>query len=539
MKSRFLVGMFVAFIGCGDTPSASFRCTDDVSCTLATKPGICIDKGSDGKGVCALSDSACSSGYRYDATAGEHADECVVPSVVPDMSNDLLAADMTTNTTAPAISTISPSMGPTSGGSSITIVGTGFAAGATVAIAGKPAVEVKVPNAQTITALSPAAPSGTTGMVTLTVTNPDGQSASGSFTYIPTAVTFAAAPSSPTVTNPLNVVVADFNADGKKDLGVSGTAGFSVFLGNGDGTFGAAAKSVNGSFAVSAALADINVDGKIDAVVLTGKSVFVLLGLGDGTFQAPKTFTVDASLSSGSSVAVADFNGDTKLDIAVTLNLGTGKLVELLGDGTGNFTAHPSSPFAFGMSPSSIVSGDFNGDGNRDLISLGVSQNTVKVSLGNGDGSFQAQVPYTLTGNAYSVVFADLNVDGKQDLVVGVNPNALNILFGKADGTFEAPQSVALSASLIYPNSVAIADFNGDGKPDVMAAGGGGANTGFSATNVMLGKGGALFDVGPTPIPGKEPISVGIGDFNDDGKVDAAVANYNGQNVIVFLNTSM
>lgn len=534
MKRLGFLFVTVALAAC---PKSALRvhCTVDTDCVRPGQAEICVPN----ENACAFADSSCPSGYRYDTTASTGAGDCVEASGGTDMSMDgsVATPDMTVGP-APSISTITPGSGPTSGGTSLTIVGNGFVAGARVSISGQEAFNVVVSNSQTISALSPMAPMGTMGTVPLVVTNPDGQTASAQFTYIVTSVSFSAQPANvtPQVKAPTHVAIADFNADGKSDLGISGQAGFSVFLGNGDGTFAAPKLVSLPSSAAMAATADINGDGKMDAAVLTGKNAYVLLGMGDGTFQSPKPYAVDPTYSTASALVLADLNGDKKLDIAATVNMTTGQLVVLLGDGTGNFTAHAMSPFSIDPSPRRIASAEFNGDGKTDLVVSDVDATSIGILLGNGDGSFQAQANYSLTGKAYDVALADLNSDTHPDLIVSV-PMTINILLGNANGTFQTAQTVPLPTSLATPSSLALGDFNADGKPDLIVTGYSSGR--FTSGAVMLGMGGALFDPGPTPIAGMDPVSSATADFSGDGKVDACVANFSGNSITVFLNTSM
>jgi hypothetical protein len=201
------------------------------------------------------------------------------------------------------------------------------------------------------------------------------------------------------------------------------------------------------------------------------------LGNGDGTLQAPVCY---GAISNSASVAVGDFNGDGKPDLAVTVN---GGVSVLLNDGNGAF---PTAVFyPFGIHPKSVAAvGDFNGDGILDLAVTDVGGTVtpdsggVWVLLGKGDGTFQPAVYYVAGGYPVSVAVGDFNGDGKLDLAVanqfaGHNLDGanINVLLGNGDGTFQAPVNYAAGRS---PVSVAVGDFNGDGKPDLAVANTGG-----------------------------------------------------------------
>jgi hypothetical protein len=343
------------------------------------------------------------------------------------------------------------------------------------------------------------------------------------------------------VTNPASVAIGDFNGDGNADLAVANStqAGVvSVLLGNGDGTFQPAVDHAVGTNPFSLAVEDFNGDGITDLAVAnlgdgttTAGSVGILLGNGDGTFQPQVTY---AAGSNPGYVVVADFNGDGKADLAVASDVSAGSFCVLLGNGDGTFQA----PLTYsGFFPSSIAVGDFNGDGKADLAmsntpSLGAS-GVVAVLLGNGNGTFQPAVNYSNAANDPAfVAVADFNGDGKQDLAVG-GSGGVSILLGNGDGTFQSPANYATSTQ---PSSIAVSDFNGDGKPDLALANDDFA-TGGSVT-VLLGNGDGTFQAPTNYTAGANPFSVAVADFNGNGKADIAAANRGSNNVSVLMGTA-
>jgi len=311
-----------------------------------------------------------------------------------------------------------------------------------------------------------------------------------------------------------SVAVADINGDGKPDLLVAdcGLIGINVcnhsnglvgvLLGNGDGTFQPVVTyDSGGSTTVSIAVADVNADGKPDVVVANecgntstcaDGSVGVLLGNGDGTFQKATTYDTKYDIDS---VAGADVNGDGKLDLLVASG-GNSRVGVLLGNGDGTF--QPVVIYeSGGIGSHSVAVADVNGDGKPDLVvanicdtSANCAHGSVSVLMGNGDGTFQTAVSYDPGGTgAWSVAVADVNGDGKPDLVVAIFfYNTVGVLLGNGDGTFQAATTYGSGGN--YPSSVAVADLNGDGLLDVAVAN----FCGGSGLNCLPGKLGVLLN---------------------------------------------
>jgi hypothetical protein len=200
-------------------------------------------------------------------------------------------------------------------------------------------------------------------------------------------------------------------------------------------------------------------------------------GLGNGTQGLNFVNASTPATGAGpSSVVVADFNGDGKLDI-VTLNFASAPagntLTLLLGNGDGTFTAGTSPMASF--APGAIAVGDFNGDGKADLaVSAAVAGNIFTVLLGNGDGTFTAASTTSTAGPNYVIgpIFAgDFNGDGKLDLAVAGEKNnagtpyTITVALGNGDGTFTAASNYS---EINAPSAVGVGDFNGDGRLDVM-----------------------------------------------------------------------
>jgi hypothetical protein len=337
-------------------------------------------------------------------------------------------------------------------------------------------------------------------------------------------VSLLSTPFSPVGNGPRNVAVADLNGDGKADLVAVNSSDntISVVLSNGDGTFRPAVTYAVGPQPNDVVIADFNGDGKPDLAVTSqdAKEVSVLLGNGDGTFQAAVNYpTSDMTLD----LVVADFNGDGKLDIAATDFFGGVSI--LLGNGDGTFQA--DRPFSTGTSnlgvDGALAVADFNGDGKPDLAVVNNNDDSVTIFLGNGDGTFTQGAAYNFTSAIERVAVGDLNLDGKPDLVItpgnsGYPLGAVMVLVGNGDGTFAAPVNygTALSSAI----GVVVADFNGDGKPDIAVT--------DQLTNIVLlltGQGDGTFQTSFLYAVGSGPEGIAVGDFNGDGKIDLATAN--------------
>jgi len=269
------------------------------------------------------------------------------------------------------------------------------------------------------------------------------------------------------------VVAADVNGDGKLDLIGLTSGGVEVLLGNGDGTFQAPKTSSSPPLSfTSLAVGDFNGDGKLDVVALGQDSkAYVFLGNGDGTFQTPRGFTFSTGGFDGripAFVAVGDFNGDHKLDVAVTRF--DGGMALLLGNGDGTLAA--PTVFDVGPEPGQLVVADFRNDGKLDVAVSDGFANAVTLLLGNGDGTFAAPQRLTVgpsNSAASDLAVGDFNGDGKLDLAVirrqGPPPNKVSVLFGNGDGSFAPFQAYPIGG---IADQILAGDFNGDGRLDVV-----------------------------------------------------------------------
>jgi len=273
--------------------------------------------------------------------------------------------------------------------------------------------------------------------------------------------------------------VGDFNGDGHLDilafesLSRGGDSATVIFLGHGDGSF-----TQQPTLAITGyglAIGDFNGDGKLDLAINTNLfHLDVLLGKGDGTFSAPQ-LVWEATRGNITNPIVGDFNRDGMLDIAAAGQDfdSHGRPFEVLnmfrGKGDGTFWKTKSTPVAFPLDINGAAVADFNHDGKLDIVG-----DSGIVLLGNGDGTFTTGTPLSLP-YALSMQTADMNNDGNQDLVVqdlvSTNSNTysfgvVSVLLGNGDGTFQNARS--WNAEYNNLNTIAVADFNGDGLLDVV-----------------------------------------------------------------------
>ena len=293
-----------------------------------------------------------------------------------------------------------------------------------------------------------------------------------------------------------------------------------------------------------AGVGDFNEDGIPDVAVVNAgdDTITVLLGKGDGTFNA-LTPTAPFAQSpcavftkqSNCAIAVGDFNHDGHADLAVTS--GDDYTVSVLkGNGQGAFTPFAGSPIGTGNFPEAVKIGDFNNDGFQDLAVANANDGDVYVLLGNGDGTFTPApgTPVAAGGFPFFLAVADLNNDGKADLaVVNGRTNTVTLLQGNGDGTFtpfpSSPINFPISKGL---TAIVAADFNEDGNVDLAVA-----DFDDSNVDILIGNGTGVFT-----FTSQSPIAVGLNplgmvglDYNGDHHADLAVENFSDGTVTLLI----
>jgi uncharacterized protein (TIGR03437 family) len=337
------------------------------------------------------------------------------------------------------------------------------------------------------------------------------------------------------------VGAADLNRDGKPDIVITDQGGSRVYVmvNLGNHQFGAATPySLNGSPSATA-IADVNGDGKPDLVVADTNGIDVLPGKGDGTFGPAQSTAVTGASAGIVGPVVADFNGDGKADVVVAVG---GQVSFLAGQGNGTFAAGTAAASVAGtVNPVALVTGDFNGDGKPDLaFAYGLTSGTtysgfLAIELGNGNGTFRSST-ISLAAGPVSLALGDVDKDGNVDLIVGLLTSLgpqIAVYLGKGDGAFQNPKAVATAA---YLPSITVADFDGDGKPDLLL----GDCCGLSEAVLMPGNGDGTFQPGTAFPSGPNPTYLAVADFDSDGKPDLAIGGKNnfGGTLVVLRNTT-
>ena len=492
-----------------------------------------------------------------------------VPAENPDLATapaaDLLGFDAGVfQPTAPNILAVSPKLLSTAGGDQITVTGGPFSTTTNFFINNQ-LVNVMSVTPTTAVLLTPARAG--VGPVNLVARNPDGQTSKNSnAASSPTALTFYASQLTfsqtayPTLAQrPHGAAFGDLNGDGKTDVIVTHVdqSIYTVYLGNGQGgfaplqptpTFGFLGGQVANN---TTRLVDLNADGRLDMVVgTTSNQVHYYLGNGTGLMNAVAQLNYGASGNVFSQV-VADINGDNQPDL-ITGNVNASN-IGLFINTANNANLFPSGQYMAltpNGQPTRVQTADLNGDGRQDLVA--VMQNnggaTLAVYFGTGQqaGPFQAANPLNYgTNNANQapqwMELGDLNNDGKIDCVVSDSiTNTIRVFIGTGspNATFNPPNNPVFVGA--GPQQLAIADMNGDGNQDVIVA-----NRVASNVSILLGSGDGTFSSRQDFTSVNGPWAVFIMDLNGDKRLDFAIINElnstngaNPGNMTVYLNTS-
>ena len=356
-------------------------------------------------------------------------------------------------------------------------------------------------------------------------------------TTSPAAQYFFNQASFPTGSAPYGVAIADMNGDGRPDLVIANSAGpsVSILLEQADGTFGPKTDFLLQDPPTVLVTGDFNGDGKIDVAVTGRSGVTTLPGNGDGTLGTAVTYPLT---NAPNLLAISDFNQDGKLDLVAAGACGDtcGFVTVLLGNGDGSFQT--GTDFSAGGVPSEFTIADLNGDGVPDLAFANLSVNSsttksgglVSILLGKGDGTFQAPLNYTAQDDIAGIAAGDVTGDKIPDLIVtSYGGNVVVMLKGNGDGTFQAEQTISTDPSLgsAYPQ---LLDLNSDGNLDLVMSSV--FNDGIA---VLAGNGDGTFQPTQVFTTGTQPYFFASADVSGDGNLDLAVTDSAGNYATILL----
>lgn len=333
---------------------------------------------------------------------------------------------------------------------------------------------------------------------------------------------------------PVSVVSADVDGDGKMDLISADFNTVTVWTNNGSGGFGKNATLSVGYGPCCVAAADVNGDGKVDLISVNQgnpamdipDTLTVLTNNGSGVFGSNATLNVGSTVWS---VIAADINGDGKPDL-ISANYGDNTLTVYTNNGGGVFGSNAT--LTVGLQPESVIASDFYGNGKVDLISANSGDNTLTVLTNDGSGVFGSNATLNVGNRPACVVAADVNNDGHLDLIsVNFGDSTLTVLT-----QIPPPPPLTEFAPCFYPvgnnpQSVAVADVNGDGRLDLITA-----NADDATLTVMTNDRSGIFGSNATYSVGLLPYCVVAADVNGDGKPDLVCANTGTNTLTVLTN---
>lgn len=364
------------------------------------------------------------------------------------------------------------------------------------------------------------------------------------------------------INSSLSVNAADFNLDGKTDLAFSkwGITGFSVYVNN--VSPGANSPSFSTRTDIStdynvtqSCTGDFNNDGKPDLAFVNSGQNFVSINLNTTTPGSLVTsFASDNFISSSSSavyICSGDFNGDGKIDLAITNSTSNNISVFINNTTPGSSTVSFSSEsnFMSGNGPNGIYTKDLNGDGRLDLVCSNSNDNTISVFLnqtysGASTPVFSSKSDFQTGVQPAFVCGGDFNNDGKQDIVCSnFSSNTITLLFNTANpGSSTTSFSKTDIQSGFQPGEMSIKDFNGDGKVDIVCVStidNAPGNLSVYVNKTPYGSAAPIFSPKKDYAAGNNTYNVTVGDFNMDGKQDLVCSNFSDRTISIFLNSAV
>ena len=431
-----------------------------------------------------------------------------------------------------SVTSVSPSVAGMAGGTAVAIYGSGFVQGATVAFGNKQASEVTVLSSSKLQAVVPAS-DGSVGSVPVTIRNPDGSFAvaTGLFGYVRVVLDFDAERIA-VGTHPVAVIAEDTNGDSGPEIITAndGSQDVSVLAWNVNYKNGVSFSTPVGPNAL--AVADFNGNKILDIAVAcnnaSSQDLAMLSGNGGGGFMAPVTFAVGRNPTA---VVTHDFDGDGKPDLILAPR--TGDTVFVLRNISVTpgfaFTSMATYPLKTGSAPSALLLEDLTSDVYPELVTANYSDGSISTFIGNSGGVLTGPKHTVAGAQVLSLAAGDVTGDQKKDVAaLNFGTKTVTILKGRADGSFDPGEIIATEKD---PRVVAMADMDGDGKLDLVVA-----NGGADSVGIYLGNGTGGFDAPQYVSTGATPYGMAIKDLNLDGKPDIVTANYNSSDVSILRN---
>ncbi len=339
--------------------------------------------------------------------------------------------------------------------------------------------------------------------------------------------------------NPSKVVAADLNKNGFNDLIITTSAGLSVLLNDGKGNFTNVTGSpfAAGNQPADIAMADFNNDGNPDVAIPNHESneVTILFSDGNGIFRQAPYHSLKMNFNPHAhSVAKGDFNNDGNIDLVLTSFLGA-ELFIVYGDGNGNFSSKPVRYAVPHFPYRNVIVNDIDKDGNDDIITPANNRNSITVLLGDGKGNFSPAKysPVAIGENPFFVTNGDFNNDKFLDIAAGnFDAGTLTVLKGNKENNFDQTESKTFRIGQ-KPVCMATGDLNNDGIIDLACV-----NYASNDISILLGDKDNLFKDQVLNIPvGNAPYGVAIADLNGDNKADIVTANFESNNITILFNT--
>jgi hypothetical protein len=288
---------------------------------------------------------------------------------------------------------------------------------------------------------------------------------------------------------------------------------------------------------ISVAVADFNGDGNLDIAVANRSSndISVLLGKGNGTFATEVKYSAGTGGPDPDSIVAADVNGDGKPDLIVA-DLGTHSVSVFINTGTGTFNA--AVVYSVGNSPTAVAVADLNGDGFPDIAVTNSADNTVTILTNSGSGTFTATGLYATDTTPSDVVIADFNGDGHNDLAItNQGSNDVSILLNQGSGTFAAAKNYCVAnasgaCTSASPVSLVAIDLNGDTIPDLAIAGS------SSTVSTLLNNGSGVFSFTSIVSTSQQPESIAAGVYGTGTNPSLVVADYSTNSFEIYSNNN-